>query len=266
MPTSPLLMQQRLDDIGRSLARSGEGLALLGLGSAGADLARMDAYSDLDFFAIVQPGCKARFLHDLSWLSEIAPIAYAFQNTADGYKLLFADGIFCEYAIFEPAELTQVSFTAVRVTWQAAEFDEVLLEAGKRPSSLHSVPATTEWLLGEILTNLYVGLGRFHRGEKLSAMRFIQGYAVDRLLELAPQLEAEHPALPDPFVADRRAEQRFPQLAGRLPAFLPGYKHSPAAARAILDFLAQHFAVNAAIAAEIAALCALPDAEKNEVP
>ena len=39
--------------------------------------------------------------------------------------------------------------------------------------------------LGEALTNLYVGMAREKRGEKLSAMRFIQGYAVDRLLELA---------------------------------------------------------------------------------
>jgi hypothetical protein len=40
------------------------------------------------------------------------------------------------------------------------------------------------------LTNLYVGLGRFHRGEKLSALRFIQHHAVDRFLELTEQVEA----------------------------------------------------------------------------
>lgn len=259
MPTSPQHLQQRMDDIGRALARSGKGLALLGLGSAGADLARMDAYSDLDFFAIVRPGCKAHFVNDLSWLSEITPVAYAFQNTPDGYKLLYADGVFCEFAVFEPAELAQASFTAVRVIWQADEFDEGLLTGGERPSPPPTSIPTTEWLVGEALTNLYVGLGRYHRGEKLSAMRFIQGYAVDRLIDLAPHLEAAQPTLPDPFAADRRFEQRFPQLAQQLPAFLPGYKHSPTAARAILAFLRQHFPVNPAIEAEILALCDLPE-------
>lgn len=256
MTTSPHLLQQRLDDIGQSLARRSDGLALLGLGSAGAELTRLDAYSDLDFFAIVQPGSKTRYITDLTWLSEIAPVAYAFQNTADGYKLLFADGIFCEFAVFEPAELAQASFTAVRIIWQAAEFDDQLVANGKRPSSPTTLLPATEWLVGEALTNLYVGLGRFRRGEKLSAMRFIQGYAVDRLADLASRLEAAQPSLPDPFAAERRIEQRLPRFSQHLPDFLPGYENSPAAARAILSFLTQHFPVNPAIAAEILALCA----------
>ncbi|MBP6471036.1 MAG: hypothetical protein KBE23_13090 [Chloroflexi bacterium] len=256
MTTSPHLLQQRLDDIGQSLARRNDGLALLGLGSAGAELTRLDAYSDLDFFAIVQPGSKTRYITDLAWLSEIAPIAYAFPNTIDGYKLLFADGIFCEFAVFEPAELAQASFTAVRIIWQAAKFDDRLVTNGKRPFPPATPSPTNEWLVGEALTNLYVGLGRFCRGEKLSAMRFIQGYAVDRLADLAPRLEAAQPSLPDPFAAERRIEQRLPQFSQHLPDFLPGYENSPAAARAILSFLTQHFPVNPAMAAEILALCA----------
>lgn len=256
MTTSPHLLQQRLEEIGQSLARRSDGLALLGLGSAGAELTRLDVYSDLDFFAIVQPGSKTHYITDLTWLSEIAPVAYAFQNTADGYKLLFADGIFCEFAVFEPAELAQASFTAVRIIWQTAEFDNRLVTNGERPSSPTTPSPTNEWLVGEALTNLYVGLGRFRRGEKLSAMRFIQGYAVDRLADLASRLEAAQPSLPDPFAPERRIEQRLPQFSQRLPDFLPGYENSPAAARAILSFLTQHFPVNPAIAAEILGLCA----------
>ena len=65
------------------------------------------------------------------------------------------------------------------------------------------------FLLGEALSNLYVGLGRLRRGEKLSALRFIQGYAVDRVLELARRVESEQPGFPDPFNAERRFEQRI---------------------------------------------------------
>ena len=47
---------QRLDEIGRSLERSGHALALIGLGSVGTELDRLDDYADLDFFAIVEDG------------------------------------------------------------------------------------------------------------------------------------------------------------------------------------------------------------------
>ncbi len=258
MSNSPEALLTRLDDIGRSLARSGQALALLGLGSCGADLARLDVYSDLDFFAVVQPGSKEHFLQDLSWLSDVAPVVYAFRNTADGYKLLFADGIFCEFAVFELPEMAQAVYTAGRIVWQAADFDaRQWIVEGERPSPARQSPPDVEWLVGEALTNLYVGLGRFHRGEKLSALRFIQGYAVDRLVELAPLLETAQPTISDPFAAERRLEQRLPQFTHHLPAFIPGYEHSPAAARAILAFLEQHFTVNPAIKAEILALCDL---------
>lgn len=261
MTPSPESLLQRLDDIGQALASSGRGLALLGLGSCGADLDRLDAYSDLDFFAIVQPGSKSDYLASLGWLAEAAPLSYAFQNTADGYKALFADGIFCEFAVFEPEEVVGAAYTAGRIVWQADGFAaEHWLVEGERPlPTPHPMPSP-DWHVGEALTNLYVGLGRFQRGEKLSAFRFIQGYAVDRLIALAPIVEAAQPTMPDPFSGERRIEQRFPQFAQLLPSFTPGYEQSPAAARAILAFLEQHFPVNQAIKQAILDLSDLPPA------
>ena len=55
---------------------------------------RIDIYSDLDFFAIVEEGYKQAYIDSLEWLGDVHPIAYQFRNTVDGYKLLFADGIF----------------------------------------------------------------------------------------------------------------------------------------------------------------------------
>ena len=48
----------RLDEIGKSLEDSGRALALIGLGSVGTETERLDEWSDLDFFAAVQPGEK----------------------------------------------------------------------------------------------------------------------------------------------------------------------------------------------------------------
>src|SRR5262249_50668386 len=109
----------RLDEIGNSLAKTGNAFALLGLGSIGLELDRIDGYSDLDFFVIVQPGHKQAFIQKLDWMEQVHPVAYAFQNTDDGYKLLFEDGIFCEFAVFEPDELSHVPFARGRIVWKA---------------------------------------------------------------------------------------------------------------------------------------------------
>jgi lincosamide nucleotidyltransferase B/F len=243
---------ERLDAIAASLRDSGNALALLALGSSGAEPERIDAYSDLDFFAVVRDGCAQAFIDDLSWLSAVCPIAYCFRNSPHGYKLLFADGIYAEFAVFTPAEMAQAAFAAGRVVWKAPGVDAALLPPGRSPDP--APDRGVDELLGEALTNLYVGLGRYHRGERVSALRFIQGYAVDRILDLAPHLEAAQPAYRDPFGADRRFEQRFPTVARELPYFLQGYDRSPESAAAILAFLERHWPVDPAIKQAIVAL------------
>lgn len=238
----------RLDGIALGLQESGSGLALIALGSVGRELERIDAYSDLDFFAIVRPGCKTEFLSSLAWLEKSASLAYFFQNTSDGFKLLYADGILAEMAVFEPAELNTIPFAPGRIVWQADDFDPALAEP--HPHSV-AAPHPLEWSLGEALTCLLVGLYRFRRGEKLSAQRFIQHFAVDRILELAARIEPEQPAHRDPFNLERRFEQRFPLISGLLPEFIQGYQHSPESARAILAFLEKHFEVNPTLRAAI---------------
>ena len=251
MKTEDLL--NRLDEIGRSLERSGHALALIGLGSVGVELDRLDAYSDLDFFVIVEPGQKRAYLDSLQWLSDVQPIAYHFLNTEDGYKLLFEDRIFCEFAVFEPDELQNIPFAPGRIVWKQADLPDSVGQP-----TLNSVPRSMrrkDFLLGEALTNIYVGLNRDQRGEKLSATRFIQGYAVDRLLELVEYIETEKPTYRDPFVNERRFEQRFPDLASQVGTWMQGYEKNRESALAILTFLEQHFQVNEAIAEAIRDLC-----------
>lgn len=250
---SPDDLVARLDAISQSVATTGRALALIGLGSAGKERQRLDLYSDLDFFVIASDGSSSYFLDDLAWLARPAPLAYVFRNTADSYKVLSADGIFYEFAIFEQVELRGVPFAAERVVWKSPGFDEAL--AVPQVASIQPASPPVEWLIGEALTNLYVGLGRYQRGEKLSAMRFIQQYAVDRVLELAAHLEEAQSGPRDPFSPERRVEQRFPTLAQQLPMFTQGYGRSRESARAILDFLAQYVALNPAMADAIRARC-----------
>jgi hypothetical protein len=244
MDTQSLL--KRLDEIGQSLERSGHALALIGLGSVGLELDRLDSYSDLDFFAIVEKGYKRSYLDSLHWLSDVHPIAYSFLNTEDGYKVLFDNGIFCEFAVFEPAELEKIPFAPGRIVWKRAEIPDTFGQPTMFPASKQK--RDKDWLLGEALTNIYVGLNREKRGEKLSATRFIQGYAVDRMLELVEYVEPANETHRDPFVNERRFEQRFPNLIAQVGTWMQGYEKNRESALASLDFLEEHFKVNEALA------------------
>jgi lincosamide nucleotidyltransferase B/F len=236
------LLVSRLNEIGVSLAQSNKAVALIGLGSVGLEVDRIDEFSDLDFFAIVERGFKEEFLEHLGWLSSICPIAYCFRNTPDGYKLLFQDGVFCEFAVFEEPELRQIPFAPGRIIWKKQGVSDTLA-LPQRVQSVQESPSL-EWSLGEALTNLYVGIGRLRRGEKLSAMRLIQGEAVNRVLELAERIEAPAFSSRDVFAPERRYEQRHPAVAEALPSFMQGYERSSESARAILIFLEEHFDVN----------------------
>ncbi len=243
--STPQALLNRLDAIGQSVAQRPTALALIGLGSVGLELERLDAWSDLDFFLIVTPESKASYLAELDWLSAVAPIVYAFRNTIDGYKVLYEDGIFCEFAVFDETELTTAAFAPGRVVWKAPSVDAAIAVPQTKPQPAD--PPAADWLLGEALTNLVVGLGRDRRGEHLSAMRFIQSYAVDHTLALVAQTSSAETAPRDPFNLERRFEARYPNSAEWLPNCLQGYRRNRESALALLSFLDTNFAVNPAI-------------------
>ena len=96
---------------------------------------RLDAYSDLDFFAIVEDGSKSRYLGNLDWLSALCPIAYHYRNTPDGHKILFHDGIFCEFAVFERPELRAIPFARGRIVWRRSHVKDSIGEPVVPPAS-----------------------------------------------------------------------------------------------------------------------------------
>jgi hypothetical protein len=256
VPADPVQrLHQRIAAIGESLAARDDALALLALGSIGRETDRLDAWSDLDFFAIVATGAKAGYLSaDLAWLAAAHPIAWAFRNTADGYKVLMADGVFCEFAVFEPAELARVPYAAGRWVWRRDTVDETW----SAPTVPLPVPGGRDWRVGEALSNLIIGLQRHARGETLAAMRMVQVYAVDRVLELldeAHRAEAGPGGVArDPFSVDRRVEQRLGSRVGALPEWTPGYGGTCSAALALLRALEDLAEVPAPVADRIRTL------------
>ncbi len=243
----PERLVQRLDDLGAALARRGDAIALIGVGSVGLDLDRLDDHSDLDFFVIVNDDARQRYLDSIDWLEELSPVAFSFPNTVDGRKVLFADGLYAEYAVFTLDGVAACASPAGRIVWQRADAPAGLEAPRRVPGP--SPYDTVQWQANEALTNLYVGLHRDARGETLSATRLIQTHAVDRVLTIAG-LHAGVTGQQDPFAVERGAERRF-GAGVPLAAMVPGYNRNREAALAILAWLEAHAGVDPALEAAI---------------
>ncbi|WP_436520647.1 hypothetical protein [Actinoplanes sp. HUAS TT8] len=244
-------MLQRLDEIAAHVATRDDTIALLGLGSAGAQRGRLDDHSDLDLLLVVADGATSRYAGDPGWLAGTVPVVWSFAHERHGRKALLADGILVEYGVVTVAELRRVPFRGARPVWRRADAPPGLTESDA------PVPRppfdTVEFHLNEALANLYVGLHRDLRGEHLSAARFIQGHAVDRVIALLRLNEGE-PPYRDVFDDSRRVERTYPPEVLPLAGMVPGYHGNPAAARVILDWLGARFRVAVPIRAAIEAL------------
>jgi hypothetical protein len=253
---TPRVLQDRLASLARELSGRDDALALLAPGSVGTETDRLDAWSDLDFFVLVSDGAIGRYIGNLDWLAAAHPVVWHFQNTVDGHKALMADGVFCEFAVFEIHELSRIPYAPGRFVWRRDEVDEGLAHP-KWP-----LPAKqgAGWLIGEALSNLIVGLQRYARGEKLAAMRMIQFHALDRVLEFLELLQpGSHDALAarDPFNVDRRIERRSPEVALSLLLWAGGYERTVPAALALLAALEVHSVVPAEASEHVRKLAAM---------
>jgi hypothetical protein len=167
---------------------------------------------------------------------------------------LYRDGVFCEFAVFEQHELVHIPFAPGRVIWKRSDVDDVIAV----PARDYSLPAgstSNEWLLGEVLCNLYAGMCRYCRGEKLAAASLVQESAVAGLIELYELSAGNAQTGRDPFSNKRRFEMRHAEFAALLPKFIQGYERTPQSAKDILNYLSEKYTVNEAMRCAILELC-----------
>ena len=234
--------------------------ALIGFGSTGTDTERMDEYSDLDFLAVAKKGHKQALSENLNWLSSAAPIRYCFVDKHGAYRVFFHDGIYCEFGVCEENEVDEIPHSEGRIIWCEEDFDKNVRLPSRECEYDINEPDSN---VAEILTNLYVGLCRYARGEKLAANRYIQRYALDYLLECSCFMSKETPFYKDIFSMDRRYEMRFPELVPFLSSMIQGYEKCPEAALAILQCTETHFQVDPFVRAQIIDLAAKCVRSKN---
>ncbi len=239
-------LMKRLDEIAVVLGNKEGAIALIGLGSVGIDTNRLDRYSDIDFFVIVEDGYAPSYLNDLSWLNDAHPLAYTFLNTKDGHKILFEDGIYGEYAVFELSRLKTIDMVDARLHWKNPKRDFIL----KTSLNPKRKTPTLDFAFNEAMTNIYVGLLRYLRGEYTSALNFVQEYAFNNVISVLSNLEPEQ-VKGDYYNNARRIETRFPEFSALLPKILVGYKNTPDAAAVLMAFMTTYADLNPRMVKEI---------------
>lgn len=253
MPSDPHPSLRRLDALAEHLIADPAVVAVVGVGSAGTETARFDDHSDLDFYVVVEDqATKDRYIRTTAWLAGLGGrVAFAFRNTHDGWKVLLDDGLFLELATFTADELPGIPLAGERVVRGRPGF-----APPARPAPARDAHDTVAHHVDDVLTNLFVGLHRELRGERLAAHRFVQVYALDHVLALLRLDDATAQRWPDPFEATRRVEQA---RTGRQPdwaALVQGYGRTAPSARAVLDWLERWYDVSPAMAAAVRELLA----------
>lgn len=241
MMMKPSLLISRMNDIADSVKQKDGALAVLALGSIGIEQDRLDAYSDLDFFVIVEDVYKNRFIQNLDWLHEVYPLSYAFKNTKDGYKILFDDDIYGEFAVFGRSEVPKVVQAQARCVWKHDAYHEPSLLISKNLPPKNEQEPT--YHLEEALTNLYVGCSRALRGETLSGQKYIEGYALDHVLTYM-RLSYPVDQHVDYFNPERRIESHYPDFKNQLHLMCSGSKKLSISAKSILEWITQKYHVN----------------------
>jgi hypothetical protein len=189
---------------------------LVALGST-ADRSRSpDAWSDHDVWVIVGPGTAAALRDDPGWLPEPERIVAHLVETRHGRSVIYDDGHLVEVAVFEEPELEVTVANDYRVLYDGGGIEERMAQIAARTAAAEK-PEGGDVEAGRLVVRLLIGLGRYGRGELLSANRLIRGLAVESLLAtVARCVAAETAGVLDGLDPHRRFETAYPEPAERL--------------------------------------------------
>ncbi|MCA9981483.1 MAG: hypothetical protein KDD89_11630 [Anaerolineales bacterium] len=233
---NPTDYHQFTTDLTERLSADERVLGLIALGSMAAQHGRVpDAYSDHDFFVITTTGEQEDLRRNLNWLPHHERIVLTIRETAHGLKVLYDDAHLLEFAVFDRAELSQAALNDYRILLDRADLAPVLAGLAER-----SAPPAPDFQrhADMVLALLVVGMGRYARGEKLSAHVFIKHHLWHHFLPLLVHcLPAPPTAVSrlDNLDAFRRFELLYPEVGTAVNDLL--LQPIPRAAEGILDLL-----------------------------
>ena len=216
---------------------------VLGLVAAGSFASGPDAWSDHDFLVITEPSATSALRADPSWLPHHERLVLHFRETAHGMKGVYDDGHLVEYAVFAPDEIQQARLNRTRVLLDRADVtDRVAAVVAGTPDLEAAEAESDDYLHGQLLTALLVGVQRHRRGEHLSGVDFVHRFALRHFLVLlARHVPAERPEVRDNLNPFRRVELAYPAVGAELARIL-ATGDLEAVAGGLLDLAARELA------------------------
>ena len=217
----------------RTLEENPAVFGLVALGTM-AEPTWRDAWSDHDFWVVTRPGRQDGILDDLTWLPNSDTILVRARHGNRHYSVLYRSGHRAEFAVFDPEEAATGTVTVYRVLFDRADVAAVVARAREhgRPQSWSE--ARGVFIFDNFLILLCTAVARWHRGEQLSARRYLDQFALDSLLALALTDSADR----DPVDPRRHIERRHPRLAQALESL--ACRPVPEKAIAMLDLAEQN--------------------------
>lgn len=186
---------------------------LVAVGSMAEQDYMPDKWSDHDFSVIVETGYQEKFRKDLSWLPQFENIVLSFQETEHGLKVLYDNGHMIEFAVFDIEELYFLKINRYRILIDRENIKEHMEKIKKSTSQQSKLTYENNLLLGELITSLWIGIGRYKRGEKASAHELVKMSALKSLMTLIEKHSpSEHKVLIDNLDPLRRFEYIYPDL------------------------------------------------------
>lgn len=213
---------KRMDEITGYYAKQPGVIAVAAFGSNAAR-ARFDEYSDLDFLVICEASEKRRLLDRVERLGTLHAVDGLQVSYGDAVKLLFSDGVLCDFGIVTPDQLRLFPHGAGRILWARSKEEAPDVTAAEPEREAEQTTADSA------LFSLYAGCMRERRGEKAAAFYEIQVCAAQKVLALMQGAKS------DAFSAFRHAEQSVSEET--ISRMTPGYGRSLEAAAYMLGQL-----------------------------
>ncbi len=193
-------------------------VGLIALGSMANQDYAPDKWSDHDFFLITQSGEQQSVKDDLSWLPQSENVIFSHQEAQYGMRAFFKNGHLIELAVFDLEELKVARANRYRVLVDKEGVREAIENVVSLTDDIASKQEENiEEAFAHFLSNIWVGYGRYMRGEKLSGHEFVKNHALINLLKLIRHYQpAANKALLDNLNPLRRFELCYPEIGQQL--------------------------------------------------
>lgn len=193
-----------------SLESVAQVIGLVTLGST-ADPTFRDEWSDHDFWVITEPGAQDTLVEDLSWLPDYQNILFEVSHRPHGRNILFRNRHKVEFAVFDASEMNSRGIERYRVLIDRDRIAELI---GKIHLETHRQAKLRPEALENLCMLVWSAYEMHARGELLHARQYIDGFAINQLLNILHSESADDRK--DALDPRRRLELRAPELAAEL--------------------------------------------------